>query len=114
MGDAAQKQRSYGCSFGDGNPYDFVVVTVVDSTTLFLCAPCFIRTALEMVQAITEPYAAETLMAVQHSGSTHPVPMDGETVRGRGHNAPAESDDPDLFEAFDSVITAEELGDEFK
>lgn len=110
----ASDQRSYGCSFGDGNPYDFVVVTVVDSTTLFLCAPCFVRTALEMVQAATEPYAAETLMAMQHAGTVTPVPMDGSPVKTRGHNAPAESDDPDLFDAFDSVITPEELGDDFR
>lgn len=110
----APKQRSYGCSFGDGNPYDFVVVTVVDSSTLLLCAPCFVRTALEMVQALTEPdtLSSDALAFMTHDGTGDTVPGPG--ARKRGHNAPAESEDPDLFDAFDSVITSEELGDDFR
>lgn len=106
--------RSYGCSMGDGNPYDFVVVTVVDSTTLFLCAPCFVRTAMEMVQALTEPDSPEVKTALSRVGDTVTVPFDNGQVRGRGHNAPAETEDPDLFEAFETVITVDELGDDFK
>lgn len=110
----AQVQRSYGCSFGDGNPYDFIVVTVVDSSTLLLCAPCFVRTALEMVQALTEPdtLPPDALRFMAHDGTGDTVPGPGAKKRGR--NAPAETEDPDLFEAFDGVILADELGDEFR
>lgn len=108
------KPRSYGCSFGDGNPYDFVVVTVVDSTTLFLCAPCFVRTALEMVQALTDPDTLGTDIESFMSDTADAITAPGPTGKTRGHNAPAETEDDDLIEAFSMVITDEELGDEFK
>lgn len=52
---AESYERSYGCSMGCGNPYDFVVVTIEDGSTLFLCVPCFIRIAAEMTEAVVNP-----------------------------------------------------------
>lgn len=43
------------CSFGCGNTYQFVVVTIEDSTTQLMCVPCFIETAAQMVNAIVNP-----------------------------------------------------------
>lgn len=107
-------ERSYGCSFADGNPYDYILVDAQAGEVLFLCVPCFIKQAVDMVAAFTEPgspeaQAASMMQAHQGNGS---VP--GPAGRKRGHNAPANSDDADLFAAFDSVITADELGEEFR
>lgn len=107
-------ERSYGCSFADGNPYDYILVDAQAGEVLFLCVPCFIKQAVDMVAAFTEPTSPESqaAMALAESGIGGRVP--GPTGRKRGHNAPANSDDADLFAAFDSVITADELGEEFK
>jgi hypothetical protein len=38
----------------------------------------------------------------------------GSAPKKRGHNAPATSDDPDLFDAFEGIITEDELPEDFK
>lgn len=106
--------RSYGCTFGCGNPYDIIIVSVSDSTTELLCMPCFVRMASDVMEAITSPDSDAVQAAVSLAGQADQVPMRGDGARGRGHNAPATADDPDILSAFDSRITVEELGEEFK
>lgn len=107
-------ERSYGCSFGDGNPYDYILVDAQAGEVLFLCVPCFIKQAVDMVTAFTDPDSPEASLAQQMQIQMAGNGVPGPTGRKRGHNAPANSDDADLFAAFDSVITADELGEEFK
>jgi hypothetical protein len=52
--------------------------------------------------------------AVKDMLSVEQAPMRNPPRRRRGKEAPVNSDDPDLITAFDTRITPEELGDEFK
>ena len=61
--------RSYGCSFGCGRNYDIVMVTVVDSTTLFLCIPCVLVHAVNVMRAMTEGDAGDVVEAIVAAGS---------------------------------------------
>lgn len=110
----AVPERSYGCTFGCGNPYDYVFISVRDGTTEFLCMPCFLRLAHDILGAVTEPDPEQTAKWLHAMSPLDPTPVTGSAPKGRGHNAPATNDDPELFDAFDGVITVEELGDEFK
>jgi hypothetical protein len=73
-----------------------------------------IRLASDMVAAITEsdnPDVAAKLSVV--SGEVlESTP--GPKGRTRGHNAPATTDDPDVFAAYDGVITEDELPEAFR
>jgi hypothetical protein len=91
-----------------------VFISVADGTTEFLCLPCFVKLASDLVHAVTSPEAADVLAAVADTQGIEYAPVTRNTVRGRGHNAPATTDDPDLLDAFDSRITVEELPDEFR
>lgn len=106
--------RSYGCSFGDGNPYDFILVTVADATTLFLCLPCYLRTSIDVVTAVTQPDSPDVRAALAAAGSVESVPMTSGRVRKRGKNAPADVEDDGLIEAYDGFVTEDELPDEFR
>lgn len=110
----APAERSYGCTYACGNPYDVIVVLVSDGTVLFLCMPCFVRTASDVAAAILDQDNPE----IRAIAETAAVP-DGGTVPGpaprkRGRNAPAGSDDDDLVEVFDGRILASELPDTFR
>ena len=109
-----QLQRSYGCSFGCGNPYDYIVVSVADGTTEFLCLPCYVRLATDMIAAVTEPDNATVAKALAEAGYVDSVPMRESQVRIRGHNAPVTTEDDDLIEAYSGVITEDELPPEFR
>lgn len=106
--------RSYGCSWACGNPYDYVFVNVQDATTEFLCMPCFLKLAEQIITAVTSPEGQEIMAALAEAANLESAPMDTTQVKARGHNAPANTEDPDLIEAFDSVITVDDLPDEFK
>lgn len=106
--------RSYGCTFGCGNPYDYVVVSVADGTTEFLCLPCYVKLAMEMVEAATNPNAKNVEKALAYSANLESAPMTSNGVRPRGKNAPVTSDDDDLMEAYSGVITEDELPEEFR
>lgn len=118
MGTVAQNgaapQRSYGCSYGCGNPYDYIFVSVADGTTEFLCLPCFVMLAGELVEAMTNPEAADVQEKLRLAGTVEQAPMRSAGSKGRGKNAPVNSEDPDLLTAFDTRITADELPEEFK
>lgn len=107
-------ERSYGCTFGCGNPYDFVLVTVADGTVEMLCMPCMVKLAADMISAITDPENADVLAAIEAVASDMTGQVPGPSGRPRGRNAPATSLDPDVFESFDSTITVEQLSDEFR
>jgi hypothetical protein len=110
----ATSQRSYGCTFGCGNPYDYVVISVADGTTYFLCLPCYVRLATDMVEAVVDPNGLKILAAMAADNVPESAPMRDGGPRKRGHNAPVTTEDDDLFEAFSSVVTEDELPDEFK
>jgi hypothetical protein len=106
-------ERSYGCSFACGNPYDFILITVADATTLFLCLPCYVRAAHDAVMAVTESESPEVQKALADEPNGTQVPMTGTPVKERGRNAPVEEDDEDVIEEFDRVITVDQLPPEF-
>lgn len=110
----APPKRSYGCSYGCGNPYDFIVITVESKEFLALCTPCFIQTAGQMLEAMTNPDNAEVQrMLAEAGGPDEQVPFD-DTVSGRGHNAPVGTTDPDAIEVFESFVLPDELPDGFQ
>lgn len=107
-------QRSYGCSFGCGNPYDYILVSVVDSTTEMVCLPCFLKLSSEILEAVVNPDNPDVMQAIAQAGQVEQAKMNGSGPRKRGKNAPANTEDPDLIEAFDSAITVDELPEEFR
>ena len=110
----AQNERSYGCTFGCGNPYDIIIISVSDATTELLCMPCYIRMATELLTAFMDEMSPELKAALEAMPQAAQVPMNGSKPKPRGKNAPATTDDPDVLEAFESVITVDELPDEFR
>jgi hypothetical protein len=106
--------RSYGCSWGCGNPYDYVFVSVQDGTTEFLCLPCFLKLAEQIITAVTSPEGQDVLKALADSAQLESAPMTDGAIRARGHNAPATAEDPDLIDSFDTVMTVDDLPDEFR
>jgi hypothetical protein len=108
------QERSYGCSYGCGNPYDYLVVCVADGTTEFLCIPCFLRLAESILTAVIDPSDPTVQAAVNDMGTLDTTPMRNGKVKSRGKNAPVGTDDDDLLEAFDTVITADDLPPEFR
>lgn len=107
-------QRSYGCTFGCGNPYDYVIVSVADNTVELLCVPCYVRLAADMVNAITSPDDPKVVAALNAVARDTAERVPGPSGEPRGHNAPAGTEDPDILSAFESVITVEDLPDDFK
>lgn len=106
--------RSYGCSFGCGNPYDYIIIDVQSGETLFLCVPDFVRVASDMVAAMTNPddpnVVAAMAAASEIKGESAPGPR---PKRGR-KNAPAGTEDDEVLEAFSATITVDELPDAFR
>ena len=99
--------RSYGCTFGCGNPYDFVLIDVGSSTTEFLCLPDLVRLAGDLVAAMTEannPALAEALALAQNEPQE---PAPGPRGRPRGKNSPVGTPEPDIFSDFDAIEVAE-------
>lgn len=115
MSDAitAIPSRSYGCSWGCGNPYDYVFVSVQDGTTEFLCMPCFLKLAEQIITAVTSPEGADVMAALAEAARLDVATTRDATARPRGKNAPVTEDDPDALEEFASVVTVDELPDEF-
>ena len=114
MTNPAQPQRSYGCEFACGNPYDVILIQVSDGTTQFLCIPCFIKLASDVLGAVLNDDPAQVTEAMSAYRATAGEPPPGPTGKARGHNAPATSDDADLFAAFDDVVTVDELPESFR
>jgi len=113
VADQAAK-RSYGCSYGCGNPYDFIVVTLDGEKPQFLCTVCFIQTAAQMLEAMQNPDNPMIQKLLAEAGEPDEQAPFNDTVPGRGHNAPVEVNDPDAIEAFESFVLEDELPDGFK
>lgn len=103
--------RSYGCSLGCGNPFDFIVVGVQDGEAQMLCVPCFVRTAMDMVAAIVNPDDPDVAQRIAEAGTVEQVPMTGRQVAKRGHEAPVDTVDPDAIERFESFVLSDEVDD---
>lgn len=112
--DAVLPERSYGCTFGCGNPYDVVLVQILDGTTEFLCIPCLIGLAVTMTTAMTDAGNPDVQKAMSVFQNPEQPPMNGPKPKRGRKNAPATTDDPDVIEAFSGVITADELPEEFR
>jgi hypothetical protein len=65
LADVTPDACQHVCSMGCGNEYEFVVVTASDSTTQFLCVPCFVGAAMTIVSAMTEPNDPSVAEAVE-------------------------------------------------
>lgn len=111
---APRNERSYGCSMGDGNAYDYILIDVQSSDTLFLCVPCYIRFAMEMVTAITDPGDSQVADAIAAVGGQFREHAPGPKPRLGRKNAPVGTDEPEIMDAFDSVLEADDLSDEFR
>jgi hypothetical protein len=107
-------ERSYGCTYGCGAPYDYVLIDILSGETEFLDIRCFLQLAAEMLEAVVNPNSAKIKEAMAEFPPQDQTPMRDGGAKSRGHNAPATNEDPDLLAAYDSVITADELPDEFK
>lgn len=108
------ENRSYGCTFGCGRAYDYVVVTVKTGDTEFLCSVCYITLAVEMIKGITEQDSAEVQLAVATVGALPQAPMPEGQIRKSGHNAPVTANNALLIEEYDGAITVADLPDEFR
>jgi hypothetical protein len=107
-------ERSYGCTFGCGNPYDYVFISVRDGTTEFLCMPCFLRLAHDILSEVINPDPERTASFLHKIAPFDTEAAPGGAPKPRGKNAPATTDDPELFDAFDGVITVDELPEDFR
>jgi len=103
--DGTVPERSYGCSWGCGNPYDYIIISVADGTTEFMCLVCYLKLAQDMIMAVLNPQDPAVKAAMADLGGIEKAPMTSGRVRKRGKNAPADIDDDDLISAFDSRIT---------
>jgi hypothetical protein len=103
--------RSYGCTYGCGNPYDYVLIDVQGSEVLLLCVPCFIRTAMDMVTAVVEKGDPEVEKRVAEGAVSDQAPMTGRAVAKRGHEAPGDVDDENAIETFESYVLEDEVAD---
>lgn len=99
-----QPARSYGCTFGCGNPYDFIVIAVTDGTTEFVCLPCYVRLAIDMVTAVASPEDPDVKVALAAVAGLGLVPAPGPSGKPGRKNAPATATDPSVIDEYDSVI----------
>lgn len=106
--------RTYGCTFGCGNPYDFIIVSVSDSTTEFLCMPCYVRLATDMIAAVVDQSDPKVQDMMRAMAGVEMNTTPGPTALPGRKNAPATSNDPDLIEAYEEIIAADDLPEEFK
>lgn len=102
-------ERSYGCTYGCGNPYDVVLINVTDSSTLFLCVPCFVKTASDIVDAMTNPDDPDVRRMTELGKANQGEMVNGPAARKGRRNAPVDNDDPDLLVAFDDRLTLGEV-----
>lgn len=107
-------KRSYGCSFGDGNPYDYIMVDAQSGDTLFVCVPCFIRQAMDMATAFINSDDPNVRAIVEMMEQAQGEPVPGPAGRKRGHNAPAGEFGEELFDHYEDRVLPDELPPEFR
>lgn len=100
--------RSYGCTFGCGNPFDFVVISVSDGTAEFLCLPCYVHLATDMVTAVVDPSDPKVRETMANLGQLQFTAAPGPAGRTGKRNAPVTETDPGVIESFDSEIDDDE------
>lgn len=109
-----EPKRSYGCSFGCGRPFDYVLANVEDSEVLFLDVVCFLRLVKDMVDAMVDPEDGAIAYKLAKAGSVEHVPDNSDSVKPSGHNAPIGIGNDDAIEEYDGYVLEDELSDEFK
>lgn len=90
------------------------MVDVRNGETDFLCVPCLVKVAADMVAVLTDPNSPEVLKAVAEMAGAEAAPMKGSKPKARGHNAPVTADDDDFIDTFDKIVTVDELPPEFR
>src|SRR5260221_6424579 len=70
--------RSYGCSWGCGNPYDYIIISVADGTTEFMCLVCYLKLAQDMIMAVLNPQDPAVKAAMADLGGIEKAPMRSE------------------------------------
>lgn len=114
MSPESESVMSYGCQYACGNAYSVILLQVTDGSSLYLCIPCFVRTAIEIVKAMTEGLPPEVQETANELAAMQADMTPGPTAKRGRHNAPVGNDSPELIEAFDTRVYEDELGDEFK
>lgn len=114
MAEPDESAMSYGCQFGCGNGMEIVMVQIRDGSLLMVCIPCFVRVAIDIVDAMTGGNGTNLTAEMAELKAMDAEQAPGPRARRRGHNAPVGNTDPDLFEAFDTAVTVDELDDRFK
>ena len=109
--DTVMPERSYGCTFGCGNPYDFIVVNVADSDTQFLCVPCFVKVAGDFVEAMMNPENEHVQAAVALRNQIAAGHVPGPSGKRGRRNAPSGIHDVDVLSAFDPYTDIDEAED---
>lgn len=109
-----ESPRSYGCQYGCGNSMDVILTQILDNSTLILCIPCFVKTAIEIVDAMTGDISPDVEAQRQELNAMEQAPMTGSRARRGRHNAPVGVDNEGLIEVYDTQITDDELSDEFR
>lgn len=104
-------ERSYGCSWGCGNPYDYILISVAGGDAEFLCLVCMLKLMQDMIMAVLNPQDPAVRDAMNDTAGIEYAPMTSGRVRKRGKNAPADIDDDDLIDVFDSRIPEDEAGE---
>jgi hypothetical protein len=66
---------------------------------------------VDVVTAITNPDDPSVRDRINGAGSVDSVPMTGRQVAKRGHEAPADSLDPDAIEAFEGYMLEDEVNE---
>src|SRR5258707_13790362 len=100
--------RSYGCSWGCGNPYDYIIISVADGTKEFMCLVCYMKLAQDMIMAVLNRQDRAAKAAMAALAGIEKAPMTSGRVRKRRKNARADIEDDDLITAFDSLIEDDE------
>jgi len=96
-------ERSYGCTFGCGNPYDVIVTFVNDASTEMLCIPCYIKMASDMLTAMVKSDDSNVKAAMEWAARNLAPQVPGPAPKRGRKNAPATADSPDIFEAYDGI-----------
>lgn len=71
MSEPAMAQAcTHACSYACGRMYDCMFTSVIDSSTLFLCMPCFASFAQNVVQAMVDATSPEVQEVVANADLT--------------------------------------------
>lgn len=112
--DLGPPERSYGCSFGCGRPYDYIMISVALGETQMLCIVCFLSLTRDMLASMVNPNDPEVLKAIAVFNAASGEQVPGPSGKPGRRNAPANSADSDLYDAYDDILTTEDLPEDFR